>query len=290
MKRCLKCSSTFAQSDWNCPDCGFHPALDNGWLTFAPDLAQENDGFEKGAFQELIQLEAGHFWFVARNHLIIWALQTFFPSAKTFLEVGCGTAFVLQGIEQVMPMVELAGSEIFTEGLKFASNRLSNGTLFQMDARQIPFEAEFDVIGAFDVLEHIEQDEIVLNQMFQAVRPGGGILLTVPQHSWLWSQADVDAHHVRRYAQNELQRKVEKAGFQVLKTTSFVAILLPLMLLSRIRWRNQDEPYNYRSEFMINPWLNKSLLAALRLEHLAIRAGISFPLGGSRLIVAQKSI
>ena len=45
---------------------------------------------------------------------------------------------------------------------------------FQMDARNIPFENEFDVIGVFDVLEHIEEDEIVFSQIFRAVKSGGG--------------------------------------------------------------------------------------------------------------------
>jgi SAM-dependent methyltransferase len=57
--------------------------------------------------------------------------------------------------------------------------------LFQMDARKIPFESEFDVIGAFDVLEHIEEDEKALAQIFHAVLPGGGLILTVPQHRFL---------------------------------------------------------------------------------------------------------
>ena len=65
-----------------------------------------------------------------------------------------------------------------------------------MDARRIPFEDEFDVIGAFDVLEHIKEDEQVLVQMHRAVKSGGGIMLTVPQHMFLWSEQDVQAHHV----------------------------------------------------------------------------------------------
>jgi 2-polyprenyl-3-methyl-5-hydroxy-6-metoxy-1,4-benzoquinol methylase len=42
-----------------------------------------------------------------------------------------------------------------------------------MDARNIPFAEEFDIIGAFDVLEHIEQDTDVLAKMYQATQNGG---------------------------------------------------------------------------------------------------------------------
>ena len=68
----------------------------------------------------------------------------------------------------------LWGREVFSAGLRLAADRLPGVDLFQMDARQIPFENEFDVIGAFDVLEHIRDDELVLSQMYRAVRQGGG--------------------------------------------------------------------------------------------------------------------
>ena len=70
------------------------------------------------------------------------------------------------------------------------------------------FRNEFDVIGAFDVLEHIADDELVLSQMHQAVRKGGGIILTVPQHSFLWSEIDEYSRHVRRYSVSELKLKL----------------------------------------------------------------------------------
>ena len=68
-----------------------------------------------------------------------------------------------------------------------------------MDARNIPFRDEFDVIGAFDVLEHIDEDVAVIDEVRKALRPGGGFLMSVPQHPALWSQQDERAFHVRRY-------------------------------------------------------------------------------------------
>lgn len=288
MKLCLKCEHRFTGHSWTCPACQYTPPIVNDFLAFAPLLAEVNDGFDISFFQDLAGMEAQHFWFRARNQLIVWALQHYFPEARKFLEVGCGTAFVLWGIGQACPEIELSGSEIFCEGLRFAAERLSNGTLFQMDARQIPFDAEFDVIGAFDVLEHIEEDEYVLRQMYKALRPRGGLMLTVPQHPWLWSQADVGAHHVRRYQVQELQMKVEAAGFHQVRTTSFVALLLPLMLISRLRRQKLDKNYDPNAEFTISPWLNTTLASILAFEGTLIKAGISFPIGGSRLVVAHK--
>jgi len=288
MKVCSACGNRFNSLEWSCPDCSHTPKRLEGYLAFAPLLASANDGFEAKAFTKLVTLEAKNFWFVSRNRLIIWALQRYFPQAKNFLEIGCGTGFVLSGIEQVFPQLTLYGSEIFTAGLGFATQRLSKAELFQMDARQIPFEHEFDVIGAFDVLEHIKEDTTVLSEMYRATQDRGLIMLTVPQHPWLWSQADDHAHHVRRYRAQELKSKVESAGFQVVKMTSFVSLLLPLMLLSRWQQRRPKPDYDGASELRISGWMNAMLENLLNLERILIQLGISFPVGGSLLLIAKK--
>jgi len=250
-------------------------------------LSKSSDGFKAECFGELATLEADHFWFRNRNRLLVWALGTYFPAARGFLEVGCGTGFVLSGIEQAFPSLEVAGSELFLEGLAFARTRLPEVPLYQMDAVHIPFAAEFDVVGAFDVLEHIEEDQTVLGQLFQAVRSGGGLLLTVPQHPSLWSEADVRACHKRRYTRQELVRKVESAGFQTRRVTSFVSLLLPLLWVSRHRKR-QARNSGANAEFQMSRALNWFLEAVLRLEAYLIRRDAFLPAGGSLLLVAQK--
>jgi len=85
----------------------------------------------------------------------------------------------------------------------------------------------------------LRDDELVLSEMFRATKPGGGIIVTVPQHQFLWSVVDEHAFHKRRYSRVDLVSKVERAGFRVARVTSFVSLLLPLMLLSR-RTRNMD--------------------------------------------------
>lgn len=288
MKICISCGAKFTDSNWLCPACFSRPGQVNGYLSFAPEEAQSNEGFQPHHFAELADAEAGHFWFRSRNRLIIWALRHFFPRARNFLEIGCGTGFVLSGVAEANPQLEMSGSEIHSAGLNYAANRVKHATLFQMDARDIPFENEFDVIGAFDVLEHIEEDEKVLAQMFHAISAGGGVILTVPQHRFLWSQQDEYACHVRRYEAQELHDKVEQAGFRVESATSFVSLLLPLMFLSRLSKRKPVENYDAAQEFRISGPANRVLERVLDLERMMIRAGISFPAGGSRLMIARK--
>ena len=289
MKVCPTCNNRFETEGWRCPSCHSEPDQVAGFPAFAPDLAKANDGFEASHFDELAPLEANNFWFRSRNQLIIWALGRYFPDITNFLEVGCGTGFVLSGMKQGFPNLRLSGSEIFSNGLIYASDRVGQCDLFQMDARHIPFEDEFDVIGGFDVLEHITEDELVLYQMYRAVRPGGGIILTVPQHAFLWSKADEHACHVRRYSNSELKNKVQNAGFDLVKSTSFVSLLLPLMMISRLRQRTGAKDYDPLAELKISGLVNQILEKMLGLERALIRMGLPFSAGGSLLVVARKN-
>jgi len=187
MKKCLVCGTIFPSPDFCCPACHWEPEMQDGFPAYAPALAQAGGGFKASHFAELAHLEEGYFWFRARNRLIIWALGKYCPKFRSFIEIGCGTGYVVSGIAKAYPGVQLHGSEIFTAGLAFAAAKEPAVTFMQMDARHIPFVDEFDAIGAFDVLEHIEEDEQVLIQIRDALKLRGAMLLTVPQHAWLWS-------------------------------------------------------------------------------------------------------
>jgi trans-aconitate methyltransferase len=248
-----------------------------------------NIGFKTHYFKELAGLEAGNFWFRARNKLILWALHKYSPGLKSFLEIGCGTGFVISAISKRFPGARLSGSEYLEEGLVYARQRVPGAEFTQMDARHIPHESELDAIGAFDVLEHIEEDDAVLQQICKALKPGGIVFITVPQHRWLWSAVDVYACHVRRYGANELHQKVCGAGFEIIRSTSFVSTLLPAMYLSRLLQGNKtDMNMDDVAGLRVNPILNKIFEWLLDIELAMIRAGVSLPVGGSRLLVARK--
>jgi SAM-dependent methyltransferase len=288
LKVCVACGQQFVADSWRCPSCQFTPELRNGYHAFSPESANHSPGFKPEYFEELARLESGHFWFRARNRLITWALRSYFPDAKKFFEVGCGTGFVLSGVHDAFPEIALYGSEIYESGLEFASRRVKSATLFQMDARKIPFKCEFDVIGAFDVLEHIDQDQAVLCEIHRACTSGGGIILTVPQHKFLWSEHDEYACHVRRYNAHDLQNKLFRAGFVISRMTSFVSLLLPLLIASRLRKRKSGAGYDALAEYRIGARVNTTLEQLLNLERTIIRWGASFPIGGSLLVVARK--
>jgi SAM-dependent methyltransferase len=265
-------------------------AATSTWFpALAPEFADAGDGFHPEYFEQLASLEDGNFWFQSRNSLILMLLKRHAPDMKSFLEIGCGTGFVLSGVAATFPATRLMGAEIFSTGLQHAAHRVPRAQFIQMDARNIPFDSHFDALGAFDVLEHIEEDTLVLTQICKALRPGGKLILTVPQHPSLWSTQDKMACHVRRYTAAELKQKISNAGFDVIDSGSFVSLLLPLMWLSRrLSNGNKDGSHDPMAELRIGSLANRILRAFMYAELFLTRSGIRFPAGGSLFLVAQK--
>ena len=243
-------------------------------------------GYPRSAFERIARIEENHAWFSHRADLLIWAMNRFFPESSSFLEVGCGTGLLLKAIKLSRPELQVWGGDMHEEGLCFAREKLPDVQFFNLDAREeLPLD-EVDVIGSFDVLEHIEQDELVLGNFRSKVSSAGGIIITVPNHPWLWGEIDVYSGHVRRYTASELTRKVESAGFQVVFRSAFVSTLLPLVAISRMKQRvfGLKDPYG---ELEINPLVNEVLKKLCYPERLFIEAGNSLPIGSSLLLVAK---
>jgi SAM-dependent methyltransferase len=294
-RRCLSCNAVepIAANEpvwplgWRCACCGQLVAQSDGISVFAPELADTIDGFDPTAFDMLSEAEARHFWFVTRNELIVGLIDKFFPGARRFLEVGCGNGAVLRAVAASRSWERLVGSELHPSGLSRARERLPDAVEFaQMDARQIPAVEAFDLTGAFDVIEHIADDEAVLRGLRAATQTGGGTIIAVPQHPWLWSHIDEYAHHQRRYQRGELETKLRRSGFEVVFSSSFTALLLPIMAASRLKGWSSDNA-DIDRELTINPRTNALLIAILRAEVRMTLAGLNWPAGGSRVVVGR---
>jgi SAM-dependent methyltransferase len=244
-------------------------------------------GYDASVYDELAALEPTSFWFRGRSKVLVWALRRTFPDARTFLEVGCGSGYTLASIAAGVPSLTVAGGDVHPEGLRVARRRLGGVPLFQLDARVLPFDGDFDVVGAFDVLEHIPDDRTAFKALRNAVRPGGGVIVTVPQHQWLWSPVDEVARHQRRYSREELIERLRDAGLDPIRVTSFMSLLLPLMIVARKRAAPADE-YDFRSEFGLPRLVDASLEAVVTAERALLRSGLTLPAGGSLLAVARR--
>ena len=241
----------------------------------------------------LARLEPRHFWFRARQRIILDALARWFPQSRSYLEIGCGTGFIVRAIAEAFPAWRIVASDPLAQGIHMAgqANRqightaAPDMTLLRIDARHIPFRNQFDVIGAYDVLEHICEDEAVLRELWQACVPGGGVLLTVPQHAWLWSRADDLASHQRRYSVAALRTRVAAAGFRVIGCSSFNSINLPFVFM-RSRFLRTT---GLAPEASVPPApLNWILERSMDIDRFLIRAGFNLPVGGSLLLAARR--
>jgi SAM-dependent methyltransferase len=293
MKYCLACSQSFTSKEWVCPHCNWKPSRCNDYIFFAPEFMDVGEGFDVDYFAQLAGIEGKNFWFKSRNKIIIWLLHRFFSCAESIFEIGCGTGFVLSGINKEFPSTRLFGSDIFIQGLDFAKRRVPKAIFYQMDARKIPFEDEFDIVGAFDILEHIEEDELVLFRIFKSLKRKGGIILTLPQYKWLWSPQDEQAHHKRRYTRIELINKMEGAGFKVIFITSYISLMFPLMVIDRFFARfiafSTTRNHDAIKAISINPLMNRILELICNLEIFFLKKGLTFPMGGSLICIGVKA-
>ncbi|MEM4313268.1 MAG: class I SAM-dependent methyltransferase, partial [Thermoplasmata archaeon] len=216
------------------------PVIIDNFKCYAPELAYGNDGFPPDMFDLLAELEENNFWFKARNNIIRHLCQKYLGrnNAKKVLEIGCGNGYVLRGLMDLG--YHLTGSEIYLDGLKNVKKRLKeNVELIQMNALNIPFENQFDAIGAFDVIEHIEDDIKVMQETHKALKKEGYFIITVPQYQWMWSYLDDYAKHKRRYTQKELTKKLKQCGFEIKYISSFVTFLFPVVVISRMMKKNK---------------------------------------------------
>lgn len=253
-------------------------------------------GYDPFFFDRLAQVEDQHFWFRARNRFIFELtrrISSTLPPGYLVLEVGCGTGNVLRVLRKACPDGVVVGLELWFDGLRHAQSR-SAGFLVQGDVRNCPFGKPFDLIGLFDVLEHVQEERETLDSLWKSLAPGGQLLLTVPAHQFLWSYFDEAAHHCRRYSAHEIRQKLTDAGFQVEFLSQFMASIFPIVWIFRkvqgLRRQSDSDRAQSRAldEFRIVPIVNQILTALLTLEARWVARGHHVPIGTSLVVVARR--
>jgi len=271
-------------------------------LMNTPDATRQSahQSYDPEFFSQLANIETKHFWFRTRNRVIATLTEQItkdWADGYRVLEVGCGTGNVLRALEQACPRGRVVGMDLFAEGLAFARTRTSC-PLVQGNLEQPAFDVQFDLIGAFDVVEHLSDDLQVFRSLHSMLRPGGTLLLTVPAHQSLWSYFDEVSHHCRRYEPADLRRKLNEAGYEIEFLSQFMASIYPLLWFgrrikaSRRRARNPDSADMDRAltleELRIVPIVNGLLTFVLMQEARLIRSRIALPFGSSLIVAARR--
>lgn len=267
----------------------------DGITCFHPDKLHEYESYPEFGHELGEESQTLSFWDLSRFRILIYELQILaseFPSPR-MLEIGCGNAAFLNSLQGKLKL-DLTGSELHLRALQEAKKKNPDLRLIQLDATDIPFQNEYEMIGAFDVLEHIVDDLAVLRGIYRGLIPGGYLILTVPQHPFLWSSIDVMVCHQRRYTRATMLNAVQSAGFEIRYVSSFVFFLFPFMLLSRVFERGASAQTQSKDEFekkiRFGPVLNTLLDYAMRIDEWMLRHRWSLPFGGTLMLVAQKPL
>ncbi|MEM9192850.1 MAG: class I SAM-dependent methyltransferase [Myxococcota bacterium] len=201
---------------------------------------QRKESYPDSGHASLAEAEDGSFWFRHRNRVVIEALKRLGPPAALW-DVGGGNGYVSLGLHRAG--VEAVTVEPGPVGSKNAAARgLRSVVQGRFDDLSLP-DASLPAIGAFDVIEHIEDPEPLLAEFARCLRPEGLLLVTVPALNALWSGYDEVAGHFRRYTVRDLDREIERAGLRRVARSYFMLPLVPPVYVLRARpHRTGSEP------------------------------------------------
>ncbi|HXB42823.1 MAG TPA: class I SAM-dependent methyltransferase [Puia sp.] len=235
-------------------------------------------------------LERAHWWFRVREKIFRQQLTQSLPGDKELkiLNVGAATG---RTTEMLADFGAVTSVEFDHDTCEFLRAKL-NMEVTEASVTALPFaDQRFDVICAFDVLEHVQSDEQAIKELSRVCKSNGLIYLSCPAYSFLWSDHDRINHHYRRYTSRSLEKLVQRE-FQLQYMTYFNSILfLPIAgyrLIQRIFPRKEVIQSDFADHGLLSKkWLNWVFETTFNTEVLLLRS-IKFPFGISILVRAVK--
>jgi len=172
---------------------------------------------------KLAQLEDAHWWYRERRHLLSRSISTLRPGRA--LDIGAAAG----GNTRVLRSAgwQAVALEYGADGAAIASGR--GVPVLRADATRLPVESRvLDLVVAFDVLEHLDDDAAAAAEIRRVLRPGGTALIAVPADPRLWSAHDEAVGHVRRYTRPALVALLQGAGLSIEDVRSWNVLLRPV--------------------------------------------------------------
>jgi 2-polyprenyl-3-methyl-5-hydroxy-6-metoxy-1,4-benzoquinol methylase len=201
---------------------------------------------------------------------------------------------------------QVYGTDLSGLALEFCAKRGFKGVCQANIIEGLPFpEASFDVITALDVIEHLKDDHAGLYNLWQVLKPGGLLIVSVPAYQFLFSYWDEMLGHERRYTTHSMQARLEQAGFEIERATySNSAILIPaatFRLLKGLflrRQKNKTKDANTvtqalneaETDFVPLPALLNQFLIQFYRAEASLIPYIGLPFGLAVLVAARKPL
>lgn len=243
-------------------------------------------------------LEREHWWFVAREKIISNYIQKLINEKQLdkqdlkILNVGCGPGRSSQYLSSFGNVVSIEYDKYCCE---FASEK-TGLKIIHGSITELPFEDQsFDLVCAFDVIEHVEDDQLAVSEMKRVVKNNGIIFITVPTFMSLWSHHDVINHHFRRYKLLQIESLFEKQnnGKKIFTSYFNFFLFLPIYTvrrLSNLFKSGKNRPGSGSDFETFKPGIMNNLLFHLmKSESKFINSNIKLPFGVSLLYIWKKN-
>ena len=189
---------------------------------------------ERAVYSHMADLDQKHWWYLGRRRVLASLIERLVrpPDQARILEIGCGTGHNLAMLQR---FGEVDAVELDESVREIAERRLGRKIMSsRLPELEEVGDGNYDLIAAFDVIEHIESDDAALKAIAGKLRPGGRLAMTVPAHPWMWSAHDMINHHKRRYSKGSLKALIERSPLRLETIGYFNSLLFPLAAAQRL--------------------------------------------------------
>lgn len=249
---------------------------------------------EKNYYKEYYHLERSHWWFLARADILMTHISQIFQDRKDLkiLNIGAATG---RSSELLTQFGDVMSVEYDKNCYDFVKNTLDipivNGSILDL-----PFEDEqFDLVCAFDVIEHVIDDHLAVSEMRRVCKKNGVMCVTVPAFMFLWSEHDMVNHHYRRYTSAILRGVFGKTDTNIFHSYFNFWLFFPIAVFRLIakvlpakKKSNQEETGSDFGAFN-NHFLNTLFYRIFRSENFLLKRFINLPVGISILSSWRKN-